>query len=215
MSLLMAACSQVHRPADVRERAAPRHIVVLGDSLALGSGATDPALGFAFRLFRQISGGAPGSDVTSHAIGGARVHDVIAGQVPRARGDAATDVWIVVGSNDVTHGTSITAFTNEETRLVRDVKGRWRRARIVVFGIPDIARSPLFVGRVRTDYRHRAAGMNAGAREAARAAGARFVDLYAFSDRVPDFESDLSNDEFHPNDHGHAAIAAFAYPTVR
>lgn len=213
--LLMAACTGSQRTAVATGHAAPRHIVVFGDSLALGSGASDPADAFAFRLFRRISASAPGSAISSHAVGGARIADAVRWQLPLAEHELASDVWIIVGGNDVTHGTSAAAFGRDEFRLVRGVRQRWPQARIVVFGVPDVARSPIFTGDVRSSFQRRAAEMNAAAREAARSAGGRFVDLYAFSDHVLDAERDLSSDEFHPNDRGHAAIAAFAYPTVR
>lgn len=215
LAFVTAACTSADRPDVVLHRGAARHIIVFGDSLALGSGASDPADSFTFRLFRRISAPDDDSDISSHAVGGARVADVIEGEFPLARHEPATDVWIIVGSNDVTHGTSPGAFGREELKLVHAVRRRWITARIVVFGIPDLARSPLFTGEVRSDYHRRAAKMNAAARDSARSVGGSFVDLYAFSDRVLDIGQDLASDEFHPNDRGQAGIAEFAYRTVR
>ncbi len=201
-------------PAKVREVTAHHSIVVFGDSLALGTGASDAAHGFTFVLFRHVLANDPSAQITSYAVGGAKVADVTADQVPQAKSSSPTDVWICVGGNDVTHGTSEEQFAMNEKTLLRSVRLHWPDARIVVFGVPDVSRSALFAGMTRLVLHRLAAADNDATYAAARDAGADFVDLYKFSERVMDVDRDLSADNFHPNDRGHVAIANFAERTL-
>jgi len=49
---------------------------------------------------------------------------------------------------------------------------------------------------------------------AERKRGAKYLDLFKFSERILDADRDLAADSFHPNDRGYQEIADFAQPTV-
>src|ERR1700733_1254287 len=61
----------------------PVHIVALGDSLALGTGASAPRNGFIFRAYLRVRALHPNSRIDSYAIGGSTARDVLRLQVPR------------------------------------------------------------------------------------------------------------------------------------
>ena len=211
---IVAGCERSpSRQAVVRPPLRPHRILVLGDSLALGFGASDASKGFIFLLYRAVQARDPAAIITSYAVGGARVDDVLHYEVPRAKHDAATDVWICVGGNDVTHATASSSFSREYRALVHTVQRHWPAARMIVFGVPDVSRSPLFTGSTRAQMRALASTDDEAMRMATQAAHVQFIDLFAFGKRVV-AARDFSADNFHPSDAGYLAIADYAEPTV-
>ena len=211
---LLAACGHASPPA--RSRAAliqPHRIVVFGDSLALGYGASDPAKGFLFVLFRRVQQRDANAIITNYAVGGARIEDVVNVELGRAQAEPATDVWLCVGGNDVTHGTPASRFASDYRAALDSVRRRWPRAKIIAFGVPDVSRSPLFVGSTRVGLHALAAADDQAAKSAASKSGAGFVDLFSLGSRIVGAR-DFSADNFHPSDAGYATLAAFAEPTV-
>lgn len=209
-----AACSDSHPAARAATTSAPAvQLAVLGDSLAFGTGAGDTAGGFAFRVYRAIDAARPGSEITNAAIGGSTAADVLRLQVGRLRGRRFDVVILCVGGNDVVHDVPSAAFARIYTRLVAAVRGAAPSAALVAVGVPDVSISPLFADHAAA-VRARARADDRAAREAAVAAGARYVDLFALTRRARETPGFLSQDRFHPSDEGHAQIAALALPVV-
>ncbi len=190
----------------------PVHVVVLGDSLAMGTGASDPRRAFAFLLYLRALAAHPGSEVTNFAIGGTTAADVARLEVPRLRHVPADVVLLCVGGNDVVERTAAANFKRSANALIAGIAAAGGGAPLVVVGMPDVAISPLFADRrAQTEALVRRDG--AILRAAAAAAGARYVDLAgpgAQARRDP--ARFLAGDEFHPSDAGHAAIAAAVWP---
>jgi lysophospholipase L1-like esterase len=215
-SAFLAATAALPATAAVaRAAAAPVRIVVLGDSLALGTGAGRADGGFIFPAFRRLLAERPGSELDDVAIGGSTVADVLrlqAGRVAALRPDV---VVVCAGGNDVVRRTPPAAFARAYAALLAALRRTAPRARIVCCGVPDVAVSPLFA-----DDRRRVAALAAAdddaARRAARAAGAAFVDFYALTRRVHgDDARFFSRDRFHPSDDGYALLSAAFWPALR
>jgi lysophospholipase L1-like esterase len=206
------ACVQCssHRWSVIHNAVAQHSILVFGDSLALGVGASTPDRGFVGLLLDQVRSTDPGVQLANFAVSGALAQDVVNGQIPNAAGVAATDVWLCVGGNDVTHGTATDQFSSTEHALVAAIRTAWPQAHIVVFGVPDVSRSPLLPGIAKIKLHNDAALDDHPAMDAERSQAADFVDLFTFSDRELDLSADFSPNAFHPNDRGYAAIATFA-----
>src|SRR5579872_64705 len=166
--LLVAAGCSAHAPQQpATPPSSARHpILVFGDSLALGMGASDSAHGFAFVLYRAVLARDPGAQITNVAVSGARVDDVLHEELPRAQNGAATDVWVCVGGNDVTRGTPTSRFATDYAALLAAIVRRWPGARLAVFGVPDVSRSPLFAGAANREMRALAEADNAAAHSA-------------------------------------------------
>jgi len=198
----------------VHNDAPHRSVIVFGDSLAAGVGASTPDHGFAALMFLQLSSGDASSQFDDLAISGSTVADVLDKQVPEAeaRGIAATDVWLCVGGNDVFQGTSTDAYSTTEHSLVARIRSSWPQAHIIVFGVPDVTRTPLLPGVAQ--FHDVASADNAAAADAARQSQADFVDLLSFTDSQ-NVAGQLSSDSLHPDDAGHAAIAAYAEKKLR
>lgn len=193
--------------------APPVQIAVLGDSLALGTGAGDTSGGFAFRIYRSIEAARPGSEITNVAIGGSTAADVLRLQAGRLRERRFDIVLLCVGGNDVVRSVATPAFARAYTRLLHSIRLDAPHAAIVAIGVPDVSISPLFADHAAA-VRRLAAADDRAAREAARDEGIRYVDLFALTARKHDAAGFLSQDRFHPSDDGHAQIAAQALPVV-
>jgi len=191
-----------------------RTVLVFGDSLAAGVGASTPDRGFAAIMFAQLTSGDPSSELDDLAISGATAADVLDTQLPDAEARAidATDVWLCVGGNDVFHGTPTAAFSSTEHSLVRQLRSSWPQAHIIVFGVPDVTRTPLMPGVGQ--LHDMASADNAAAADAAKESQADFVDLFSFTDSQS-VAGQLSSDSLHPDDTGHAAIADYAAKKLR
>jgi lysophospholipase L1-like esterase len=180
-------------------------IVVLGDSLALGTGSERADGGFIFRAYRTLLARRPGSRLDAFAIGGSTVADVVRLQLPRLVG-ARYDVAIVcAGGNDVVRHTPVSDFRRSYATLVDGIRRRTPAIRIVCCGIPDVSVSPLFSDE-RGLIRSLAAGDDRAIRTIAAASGCSFVDLFDASRKMTDFARYLARDHFHPSDAGYALL---------
>jgi lysophospholipase L1-like esterase len=213
----LAGCAR-RPPAPPRATATPGRpvrIVVLGDSLAFGTGASAPRNAFVFRAFLRVRAQHPGSRVDNYAIGGSTAADVLRLQAPRLAGARADVVVICVGGNDVVHRIAPDDFARTYAQLVARVRALQPRAAVVCCGVPDVGLSPLFTGADHDAVTRLARADDAAIRAAARRAGAAFVDLYATTLREHgDVNRFLSEDRFHPSDAGYAELADALAPAL-
>jgi lysophospholipase L1-like esterase len=210
---VIAACAVSQRATAFPAAPAALRIVVLGDSLALGTGASDPANGLTFRIYRALAAGRPGSEITNFAIGGTRASDVRRLEIGSLDPRATDLVLLVVGGNDVVRRTPAAAFAREYRALLAAIRTRVPGATVVAFGVPDVSRSPLFAdSRAKTEALSR--GDDAAVRRAAAANRAAFVDLFGYTHGEATSDEFFSSDDFHPSDAGYARLAAFALPVV-
>lgn len=189
-----------------------RRIAVLGDSLALGTGASRADGGFIFRAFRSVLTRHPGSRIDNVAIGGATVADVIRLQVDRLRGIRYDCAIVCAGGNDVVRGTPEGTFASAYATLLARLAHTLPGTRLICCGIPDVSVSPIFAD-VRAKTFAAARRDDRTIRAAAHAAGAAFVDLFALT-HVHDPERFLSRDRFHPSDAGYAILTNALTPVL-
>jgi lysophospholipase L1-like esterase len=209
LSILTAALvAQSRRAPD-----APVRIAVLGDSLALGTGASRADGGFIFPAFRALLAQRPGSRIDNVAIGGATVADVVRLQAGRLSGARYDIVIVCVGGNDVVRGTSATSFRAAYATLLRRIGERAPGARIICCGVPDVSVSPLFADE-RNTVHSLAVNDDRAVRAEARAAGTLFVDLFAVTRRTHDADHFLGRDRFHPSDAGYVLLQQALRPLL-
>lgn len=214
--LLFAACTSVRPPGPTSTPTQPPvRITVLGDSLAFGTGASEPTGGFAFRIYEQIARTRPGSEITSVAIGGTTVADVERLEVARLRGTKPDLVLLCVGGNDVVRRTDPARFAASYAAVVAQITRTVPHARLVIFGVPDVSVSPLFADFDASLVGELSRRDDRAVRAIARHAGASFVDLFALSRQARASSGFFSSDQFHPSDAGHERIARLALPTIR
>ena len=213
----LVACSGAPRARGAAPRSAERpvRIITLGDSLALGQGASTPRNGFIFRAYLAVRARRPGSRIDSYAIGGSTVADVLRLQVPRLAGARADAVIVCVGGNDVVRRVDARTFASTYARLVARVRALQPHAAIVCCGVPDVGTSPLFTGFERAAVALLARSDDVAVRAAAAREHAAFVDLFtATSAARGDVGRLLSDDRFHPSDAGYRELAAVLTPVL-
>jgi lysophospholipase L1-like esterase len=210
LGLMTTAAGPPHAPGGGE---GAMRIAVLGDSLALGTGASRADGGFIFQAFRSVLAERPGSRIDNVAIGGATVADVVRLEVDRLNGTRYTCAIVCAGANDVVRGTAEAAFASAYStllaRLARTVPGM----RIICCGVPDVSVSPIFADE-RAKTLATARRDDRVVRLAAHRAGAAFVDLFALTHAVHDPQRFLSRDRFHPSDNGYAMLATALTPVL-
>ncbi len=174
-------------------------VVWLGDSTAVGVGASGPETTLprqlAARLGRPIR-------LTVLARSGARVAEVLHRQLPLVAQLHPTEVIITVGANDTTHFTWRSHFRRDYDRLLA---GLPTSARVVVLGVPDMGAPRRLPQPLRAIAGWRGRALDSDIRHLARRHGATYVDI---SGRTgPSFRRDpgryFSADRFHPSDAGY------------
>jgi lysophospholipase L1-like esterase len=213
-SFLVALGAFGAAPPAARAAGDPVRIAVLGDSLALATGASRADGGFLFPAFRRLLATHPGATLDNVAIGGSTVADVVRLQVPRIAAIAPDVIIVCVGGNDVVRRTPRAAFARDYLRLLAELRRTAPHARTICCGVPDVAVSPIFA-----DERRAVASLSAAddraARAAARANGASFVDFFALTQRVrANDERFFSRDRFHPSDAGYALLSSELWPAL-
>ena len=176
----------------------------LGDSTAAGVGATSAARAIPQRVAGAL---ARPVDVTSLAVSGARVADVVDDQLPRLASTRPDVVLVSVGANDVVHLTSRADFRSIYERLVAAADPD---AVLVLLGVPDMGAPPRFAQPLRAVAGLRGRQLDGVVREIARGAGAVHVDIAG--ETGPPMRSDtgrfFAEDRYHPSDDGYALWAA-------
>ena len=215
----LAGCGIPRRPAPApRTQRSPGravHIIALGDSLALGTGASAPRNGFVFGAFLRVLERHPGSRIDSYAIGGSTASDVLRLQVPRLAHARADVVVICVGGNDVARRVEAARFAQTYAKLVARARALQPHAAIVCCGVPDVGLSPLFTGLDHSAVTRLAREDDTAVRAIARRAHATFVDLHLATQHARgDVNRYFSDDRFHPSDAGYAELADVLAPAL-
>lgn len=177
--------------------------VALGDSAAQGIGASRPERGYVGLLAERL-GAATGRPVrvVNLSVSGARVSDVVRGQLPELAGLRPDVVTVGVGGNDVRRY-DVDVYRRDLQRLVAGLP-----ARTVVADVPYFMH-----GRFQRD----AAAAAALLCEQASSAGLRVAPVHAAMRRrgrramLTDFAADV----FHPNDRGHRVWAEAFWSELR
>ena len=181
----------------------PLAMVWLGDSTAAGVGATS-----AERAIPRLVAAALDQPVelTSLAVSGDRVADVVADQLP-ALGPLDPDVVLVsVGANDVVHLTSRADFRRAYDRVVAAIPDG---TLLVVLGVPDMGAPPRYLQPLRGIAALRGRQLDGVVADLARDAGAIYVDIAG--ETGPTMRADTGRyfaaDDYHPSDDGYALWA--------
>jgi lysophospholipase L1-like esterase len=188
-------------------------LAILGDSIAYGVGAAEPADTVAARLVRDLraTGWHPHERV--YAVPGARSADL--GRQARAATEWRPHVAvIIVGANDLTHFVSTELAARCLAAAVRALRAA--HAQVVVAPAPDLSVVPHVPAHLRTLVQAgsrllRRAQMKATLDEGGRIADADGSVSTAFAADPALF----SADRFHPSSAGYARIAQALWPVVR
>lgn len=205
--------TRVGVPGDAR----PLRLVVVGDSLAAGTGSptvegalpTQIAERVAAQLDRSVA-------VHGHGVSGARTADVFDTQVPLIAESEPDVVVIVVGSNDVTHASPPWLLRSRTDDLLEAAKAAAPGTPVVLAGIPLFGgadRLPLPLRWVVMAYARPLRSVQA---EVAREVdGVDYVDIARdASPRFRGVPEAMSADGYHPSPVGYAFWADAIAPAV-
>ncbi|WP_092863255.1 SGNH/GDSL hydrolase family protein [Quadrisphaera sp. DSM 44207] len=188
-------------------------LVLLGDSIASGTGAARAADALAPRLAAALCATGTPTESACVAVPGARSAD-LAVQVERAapwRPDVAV---VVVGANDLTRQVPPAQAAADLGRAVRGLRALG--AQVVVVPAPDLSVLAHVPPAARGLVRAASALLRGAQARAVLAEGGRVADLGGRTTAA--FASDpslFSADRFHPSSAGYAVIAEALLPAVR
>lgn len=206
------AVDRVWRP---RLPGEPIELLILGDSVAAGLGATRPKETLGGRLAKGLAkrGGRP-VRLRSLALVGSESPD-LAGQLDRLAAEDRVDVAvIVVGGNDVTHRIPVAESVRHLVTAIRRLQDRG--ARVVVGTCPDLGALRPVPQPLRTLASRLSRRLAEAQAEGAERAGAAAVSLRRtvgplFLDEP---EQMFSLDRFHPSAVGYRRTAEALLPAV-
>lgn len=193
--------------------AAPLRYVALGDSTAVGVGASEGG-GYPHRLARRLEKSGVPVKLDLLAVSGATAADLRRDQLPRLLAMAAPPslVTLCIGLNDVLGGRSQRDFARELEVVADHV--RRTQAVVVISTLPDVSRSPSGKGAPPSLAR-RLEAYNATIRMVAERHGFHVADVYAGTRPAVGEEGVLfSPDGFHPSAEGYERWAALLWPAV-
>lgn len=190
--------------------------IVLGDSTALGTGASHREGSYAYQVADALA-----SDrfvhVVNLAVVGARIADVVTQQVPQLSLLKPDVISVSVGANDAAHATPYREYQRSLEALARALQES--SASVVLFAnTPNMSFVPSFPPVVRQWVGNRAAKQNVllSSVLAGDAAKIRLVDLYGKGLlNAKEHPAYYARDQYHPADAGYEVWARIFTDTAR
>jgi lysophospholipase L1-like esterase len=193
----------------------PLTLVVLGDSSVAGVGADAAEDTLTYGVAKALS---DQYRVSLHALGvsGSRLSHVVVDQLPQVEGLDPDIVLVCVGTNDVTHGTTIREAKRQLRLLVAGLAEVAPNARVIVSGLPPAETAAAFHRPLRDLLGLRALLFTRLYRAELTPHGISVFDIAkltrsAFHGKREMFSADL----FHPSSAGYAFLAAIYGRAVR
>jgi len=182
-------------------------VAVLGDSLAVGIGASLPEHTFGNRMLTHLQ--EKHQHVVLHNFGqpGAKVRDVILHQLPLVKKVKAQLVICIVGSNDVVHRTSADTFRIGSRDLFQELSQLAEQ--VVVFNIPRLTLTPAFPKRFRFLIDRKINAFNRVLeKQLLEYNNVKIFDFFSVTHKYLSISHEwISEDRYHPNDKGYRHLA--------
>ncbi|HEX8725912.1 MAG TPA: SGNH/GDSL hydrolase family protein [Gemmatimonadaceae bacterium] len=188
--------------------------LALGDSFTAGTG-NPPSAAFPSRLAALWRAHGRAVTLNNVAVNGYTTEDVLDQEVPQVAPFHPTLVTLAVGANDRVHGSSADVYRSHVRTLFRAIiDAGVAPNRIVALPQPDWALSPAAAwfgepAQIGADI----AAFNGILRDEARAAGARYVDIYPLMQQQAEAKM-LAGDGLHPSALSHEQWAAALYGQI-
>lgn len=178
-------------------------MVWLGDSTAAGVGASDADLAIPRRVATALDRPV---ELTSLAVSGERVADVVDDQAPELDALRPDVVLVSIGANDVVHLTSRADFRAHYDDVVAAVP---EGALLVLLGVPDMGAPPRYLQPLRGIASFRGRQLEEVSRDVARDNDAVYVDIAGQTGPTMRSDTDryFAEDRYHPSDDGYALWA--------
>lgn len=192
----LARASEPHRQTGAAD--GPR-LLIVGDSTAVGTGASSPATSLAGLIGARV----PAATIHNRARDGATWADV-PGQLSGAPGDGYDVALLMAGGNDVIRLRDMAAVRADIERSI--ALARERAATVVVMPAGNVGNAPFFLPPVSWWMTARARELHAAVAAACQAQGAVYVNLFRERDDDPFAQRRELHaaDGLHPSDAGYA-----------
>jgi len=189
----------------------PLRLVVLGDSIAFGTGAARIEDTLGRRLATALT--TDGFDIELHvlAVPGAVSRD-LAAQVRRAGPLAADVAVIVIGANDLARFVPPAQAAASLSAAVTALRGSGTD--VVVVPAPDMSSVPFVPPAFRAAVRAASVQLQQHQAAAVEAAGGSIAAVHEVGVAFAGDPAMFSADRFHPSSAGYAAISAALTPAV-
>ncbi|MBI4458418.1 SGNH/GDSL hydrolase family protein, partial [Candidatus Uhrbacteria bacterium] len=175
------------------------HILVIGDSTAVGTGAEDPSLSIAGRLGADF----PEAEIVNLGVNGARTKELLP-RLAALKGRRFELILIQVGANDIVHGTNLTKLEGDIARVMDAAARLGKRVLLLTSGNVGTAHA-LPIG-TRWFFTRRTRQVRELFMRIAKEKDVRYVDLFREPDKDP-FALDpmryYAADWYHPSGEGY------------
>jgi len=193
----------------------PLTLVVLGDSSVAGVGADAAEDTLTYGVAKALS---DQYRVSLHALGvsGSRLANVVNQQLPHLEGLEADIVLVCVGTNDVTHGTTIREARRQLRLLVEGLALVAPDAKVIVSGLPPAETSTAFHRPLRDLLGFRALLFTRLYRAELTPNGISVFDIAKLTKSAFHGKREMfSADRFHPSSAGYAFLGTVYGRAVR
>jgi lysophospholipase L1-like esterase len=193
----------------------PLTLVVLGDSSVAGVGADAAEDTLTYGVAKALS---DQYRVSLHALGvsGSRLCDVVDRQLPQLEGLGADIVLVCVGTNDVTHGTTLREARRQLRLLVAGLAEVAPEARVIVSGLPPAETATAFHRPLRDLLGLRALLFTRLYRAELAPYGISVFDIAKLTKSAFHGKREMfSADRFHPSSAGYAFLGTVYGRAVR
>jgi len=177
--------------------------VVMGDSTALGQGATIVQRTCAYQVAQTLAVRGFRVHVVNLAVSGSLLHEVLRDQAPRLRELHPDLVSISIGANDATHRTALEGYGRELNSLMDQVYQC--KAWLILATTPDMYQTPALPWPLAWETGRRARRQNRFLSPQLSFRRVHYVDLYGHGKLIYRTDPSLyASDFFHPSDAGYA-----------
>jgi lysophospholipase L1-like esterase len=206
--LAVCAPEPAHATAEIR-------YLALGDSFTAGTGSP-PSAAFPSRLAALWRAHGRAVTLKNAAVDGYTTEDVLEQELPQVAAFRPTLVTLAVGANDRVHGWTAEVYRSNVRVVLRAIiDAGVAPDRIVALPQPEWSLSPAAAwlgdpAQLGADI----VAYNGILRDEARAAGARYVDLYPLMHRQAESRM-ITGDGLHPSARSYEQWAAALYERLR
>ncbi len=191
----------------VEMRSPDYSIVILGDSIAAGVGASSPIYTLEQQFLKQIKKKHPGADIENFAVAGARIADVVKEQLPKLDSLTPKLAILVIGGNDLIKGTLLKQFHNSLKETLERLSSISKH--VIVLNVPKISLLPVTPVHLKLIAELKTKRFNhIFHRTAELFSNVLLFDMYQFSHTHLHSEEELlAEDQFHPNNRAYQLLA--------
>lgn len=177
-----------------------KKVLIVGDSTAVGTGASDPRYTLAGRLANDF----PNSTIRNIAVNGSLTRDILS-QLKKIRDDAFDMIIISTGGNDVWNYTTLRSL-ERDLRKVLDKAKEMSGHRVILLFFDNSGSAPFFPSIIRRILLKRTAKVEQVFHNVAMECAVPYIYLYSNPRNNPfidDPRKYFALDGLHPNDDGY------------